>query len=118
MVKRMGIAVGLPLLDGTLAKLVAQEKVLPNGLGQLVVRLNRRSRSIPADDMVRLHKALMKADNRLARVVLEALSWERMLLFETDHAQVQQICQQMDIQVPVKSLDASRKKFGRIPRRK
>ena len=118
MVKRMGIAVGLPLLDGTLAKLVAQEKVLPNGLGQLVVRLNRRSRSIPADDMVRLHKALMKADNRLARVVLEAMSWERMLLFETDHAQVQQICQQMDIQVPVKSLDASRKKFGRIPRRK
>jgi len=112
MIKRTGSAIGLHLLDSTLVKLRQKDDALPNELVHLIVRLRRRGKSIPVDEIVRLHNRLKKERNRLAKVVLEAMSWERLFLFETDYMQSQKLCQQMGIQVPPQSLDPSRKKFG------
>ncbi len=117
MIKRTGSAIGLPLLDSTLGKLRQKDDVLSNELVHLVVRLGRRGKSIPADEMVTLHGRLEREGNCLAKVVLEAMTWERLLLFETDYKQSQKLCQKMGIKVPAKSLDPSHKKFGTNVRR-
>jgi len=111
--KRVANAIGSKDLESTLNRLRATDPAIPIELVDLVVRLNRRTPHIPVDEIVRLHKKLNKAGNKVARVVLEAVTWERLLLIDTDQAQKQAVCKQMDIEVPVQSLNPSRKKFGK-----
>ncbi|MFT3785518.1 MAG: type I restriction endonuclease [Tepidisphaeraceae bacterium] len=110
--KRLAASIGSRELESTLAKVRDKDGSLPVRLVELLSRLNRRSLTIPADDVVKLHKELSKSGNKLARVVLEAMVWERLMLFETDVAQKQAVCKQMGIDVPIQSLDPSRKKFS------
>lgn len=109
--KRVASAIGSRELDATLAKIKAKDGSLPVQLVELASRLHRRTPSIPVEELVDLHKRLSKEGNKLARVVLEAIVWERLLLFDTDVSQKQAICKQMGIDVPVQTLDQSRKKF-------
>jgi hypothetical protein len=111
-INRLASAIGSKDLDPTLALVRDKDDALPLHLVQLAVRLNRRGRHIPAEDLVQLHKELKKDGNRMSRVVLEGIAWQRLLLFETDMRQRQQICEQMNIDVPKKTLDYSRKKFS------
>ena len=110
-IKRLAAAVGSKDLDATFAKVLAKDPGVPNQLLELAIRLSRRGRSIPADDLVRLHKSFVIEKKKVARVVLEAISWERLLLFDTDVSQKQQICKEMGIKVPISSLDPATKKF-------
>ncbi len=112
MIRRVAVATGMDLLEGTFSKLKARDDCLPNQLVQLSARLNRRERRIPADEIVRLHRELKRGGNKLAQVVLEAIVYERLLLLETHHADAQQVCKEMGIKVPVQTLDFSRKKFA------
>lgn len=112
LVRRMASSAGHPLLDGTLSRLIADDDALPNRLVQLVIRLNRRGRSIPVADMIELHRQLQKSGNTFAAVALGAIAWQRLLLFDTDATQAQAICRQMGIKVPAVTLDTSQKKFG------
>ena len=111
-IKRLSAAIGSKELEATFAKVYGADKCIPSQLVGLASQMSRRGKYIPADDLVRLHKALKSKDNKMSRVVLEAMAWERLLVFETDSSQRQQICQQMGIKVPVQSLDHSRKKFA------
>jgi hypothetical protein len=116
--KRLSSAFSIPVLEGTLSRLRKDDASLPTAIVELGIRLNKRQKSIPSEALIDLHKKLDGEGNSLPKVVLEALSWERLLLYETDYSQAQAICKEMGIDhVPVKSLDSSRKKF-RIVRSK
>jgi hypothetical protein len=111
MIKRMAGAIGTKQLDNTLAKVRSKDDSLPNHLVELATRLNRREKHIPSTEIVRLHDSLKRDQNKLARVVLEALTTDRLMLFETHFADKQQVCRQMQIQVPVNSFDTRRKVY-------
>ena len=114
-IKLIANATGLKELDTTLADMRREEGEqgrLPLDLIELQVQFNRRTRSIPADRLVKFHERLVKDQNKLARVVIEAMTAERLLLHEVSYKQKQQVCEQMGIKVPVKALDRSRKKFS------
>jgi hypothetical protein len=110
-VTRLSSAIGLKQLDTTMTRVRDQDDAIPNHLVDLASRLNRRGRGIPKDEIISLHEKLKRADNKLARVVLEAMLYERLTLFDTDHAVRDAVCNQMNITVPRKALDPSRKKF-------
>lgn len=110
--KRLSAAVGLKALDSTIDKVIAKDDVIPNVLVKTAMRLNRRSKHINAAEIVKLHQQFKKTDNKIARVVLEAIVFERLLLFETGIGDKQKVCKQMGIHVPVKSYDPKAKKFG------
>lgn len=113
LIKRISSAIAHPVIDGTLDKMVREDQSLPNTLIQLSVELGRRHKRIPADKMIAVHKELSADSNMLGKVVLEAMCWERLLLFETDHTQVDRLCSQMGIDVPKRSLDRRQKKFAK-----
>lgn len=111
-IKRLATAVGISTLDPTMAKMRAKDESLPNHLIDLAMRLKRRGKKIQSDEIVTLHQDAKKNNNRLARVVLEAMVVERLILFDTDYSDKQKICRQMEIQIPKQSLDHTRKLYG------
>ncbi len=114
-VKQAAEAIGIPVLDGTLRRFRLAEPSLPAELVEFAVLLNRRPKSIPSDELVELHERMLRTGNQLGRIMVEALCYERLVLFETEYADAQKICQQMGITVPVQTLDRSRKKFRSSP---
>jgi hypothetical protein len=105
LVKHVASAIGAKELDKTLEKLRKDDNSIPVHLVDLAVRMQRFTKSIPDKEIVGLHAKLKKTGNRIPRIVLEALSWERLLLYETLPSQKQAICEQMKIQVPKSSMN-------------
>lgn len=112
MLRRMATAVGLKQLDGTLQKVIDKDSCLPNDFVNIGVKLARRESRIPANEIVELHERLKRQGNKMPRLVLEALTIDRIILYETQYADKQKVSQQFGLpKVPVKSLDTSRKVY-------
>jgi Calcineurin-like phosphoesterase len=110
-ISRLAGSVGSRDLEATIARVRKLQDDIPNHLVDLSSRLNRREKYIPKDEIIDLHEKLKRADNKLARVVLEAMLNERLTLFDTNHAARDAVCQQMNIKVPARALDLSSRKF-------
>ena len=108
---RLSNAVGAKELETTISRIRKENDDLLNHLVDLASRLNRRGNYIPKDEIIQLHETLKRSDNKLAKVVLEAMVNERLTLFDTHHAARDAVCQQMNINVPARALDLSRRKF-------
>jgi hypothetical protein len=110
--KRIGTAIGLRALDPTIQRLLAKDPALANRLVRIETMLKRRENRIPADEIVKFHKELRESGNKVARIVLEAMVFERLIMYETHYQDSQKICAELNIRkLPAKAFDPNLKKF-------
>lgn len=110
-IKRLAHAVGLQTLDPVIADLRASEDNVVHNLLHLQIQFGRRSRQIPVEEISKLHRQVQGDGNRLVQIVIEAMTYERLLVQRTEYRQKQRICSQLSIKVPRESLDQTRHKF-------
>ncbi len=111
-VKRMGTAIGIRALDPTTHRLLVKDPVIANRLVQIETMLKRRDHHIPADEIVAFREELKRDGHKVARVVLESMVFERLIMYETHYQDVQKICTALNIKrLPNKAFDPNMKKF-------